>query len=219
MEYIYTRDWLAGGSRMHAHLVGVGLDRPVSRRDRVGLAYEAHKMFFEPGRDATTHRLLLSWTRPLTRLVDVALRAGAASTGSVRTPDVRVSVKRRRRLTDLAISYARTQTTIVGNAAVVDGETVSATASVKSPRWLELRLVPGVSRMGHHGGDRLRAWHVAFEADRHLTGGLLRLSYDVSEQRGRLFGPMPQGTVSRHVVQVTFFPRALCHLCEISREP
>jgi hypothetical protein len=132
----------------------------------------------------------------------VELQAGPVVTDGSAAPDLAASVRHSTRPADLGISYARTQTTIVGLSGVADTQSVTASGTVKPRQGLQLRVSPGVSRT-LHGSGRTDAWRLAFEAERQLRGSvLLRVSYEANAQSGRLV-TISGYAVSRHLVQVS----------------
>jgi hypothetical protein len=205
IEYEFSADRLAGGSRMRLHRMTVGVDRDMSRRNLLGLDYEVRQWAFRPGGHPTSHVFRAGWSRPITRSIDVQVQAGPVVTDGVTTPDVTSSLRYNTRPTELAIGYARTQTTIVGLAGVADTQSITASGSLTPRQGLHLRVSPGVSRTRHQIG-RTDAWRVAFDAERHVGSGVLvRLSYEVNVQRGRLI-TIADPSVSRHVVQLSVLP-------------
>ena len=202
IEYEFSADRLAGGSRMRLHRMSMGVDREMSRRNLLALDYEVRQWAFRPGGHPTSQVFRAGWSRPITRSLDVQVQGGPVVTDGVTTPDLSASLRHGTRPTDLAIGYARTQTTIVGLAGVADTESITASGSLRPHQGLQLHVSPGVSRTRHQIG-RTDAWRVAFDAERHVGKAvLLRLSYEVNVQRGRLV-TVADHSVSRHLVQLS----------------
>ncbi|HEY6362283.1 MAG TPA: hypothetical protein VIX63_14315 [Vicinamibacterales bacterium] len=202
IEYTFTAERLAGGGSSRVHRTAAGLDRLLSRRDLLGVDYEMRRWFFQPGGHPTSHVLRLGWSRPITRLLDVELHAGPALTDGRTAPELAASMRHSTRPADLAIGYARTQTTIVGLPGVADTQSVSASASVRPRSGLELRVSPGVSRTTHARGP-MEGWRLALDAERQLRRTLmLRISYEATAQRSSLAALSTQA-VSRHLMQVS----------------
>jgi hypothetical protein len=216
IEYEFAADRLAGGSRMRLHRMAVGIDRDMSRRNLLALDYEVRQWAFRPGGNVgagfsrpdhgpTSHVFRAGWSRPITRSIDVQVQAGPVVTDGVATPDFTSSLRYGTRPTELSIGYTRTQTTIVGLAGVADTQGITASGSLTPHQGLQLRVSPGVSRTRHQIG-RTDAWRVAFDAERHVGSSvLLRLSYEVNVQRGRLI-TIGDPSVSRHIVQLSVLP-------------
>jgi hypothetical protein len=220
LEYTFTRDRAGVVGEILSHRAAAGLDRQISRRDVVGLTYDVQTMTFDAGEDRTTHRVRAGWNRPITRLVSLALQAGAASTGGVTKPDIHASVGHTLRSADVAMTYARTQETILGLGGIMDIESLAAAGTLQPQRGLVLRLTPAVSRI-RQGSDRLEAWRLGFDVTRRVRSGDVRVSYEASAQRGALAGSMSGGSVLRHLAQVGFTlsaSEASCELCNSPRE-
>ena len=201
LEYGFTADRLAGGTGTRVHRTAVGLDRQISRRDLLGIEYEVRQWAFQPGGHPTSQLLRVGWSRPITRLLAVDIQGGPVVTDGTASSELAATVRHRTRPADLAISYARTQTTILGLSGVADTQSVAASSSITPRPGLRLRVSPGVSRT-RHGDGRTDAWHLGLEAERSLGRLALRVSYDASAQRGRLLGVSAHAT-TRHLVQVS----------------
>ena len=221
VEYTFMRDRADRVGQTISHRAAVGVDRQMSRRDVVGLTYDLQRMTFDAAEDRSTHRLRGAWARPITRLTNLSVHAGAASTGRMTTPEIEASVGHRLRSADVAMTYARTQTTILGFAGVMDTESLAAAGTLQPQRGLVLRLMPAVSRI-RQGRDRMDAWRLGFDVSRRVHRGDVRVSYEASAQRGALSGPVSVGSVLRHVAQVAFTlsaSEASCELCNMQQEP
>jgi hypothetical protein len=219
VEYSFTRDHATGTGEMLSHRTGVGIDRQVSRRDFVGVTYDLEAVTFEAGEDRTTHRVRAGWSRPLTRLISMAARAGLATTGQTNSPDIQASISHRLRSADLAMTYGRTQTTVLGLGGVMDIESLAATGSLQPQRGVVLRFTPAASRI-RQGSGRLEAWRLGFDVTRRVQYGEVRVSYETSAQRGVLSGPIAGGRVMRHLAQVAFAfsaREASCEACDMVR--
>jgi hypothetical protein len=146
------------------------------------------------------------WSRPLTQLVNVELRAGVAVTDGKSAGDFLASLQHAGRMTETAFSYSRTQTTLIGINGVVDAQTWTASGTMKRGRAVTLRLSPSLSQMSN-GNSQARAWRLAFDAERATTSGfLVRASYEFSAQGGGLFAGAPDRPLSRHLVQIGIVP-------------
>jgi hypothetical protein len=204
IEYAFSADRLAGGTGTRAHRAAVNLDRQISRRDRLAIDYEVRQWTFQPGGRPTSQLLRVGWSRPVTRLLAVELQGGPIVTDGRASSDLAATIRHATRPADLALSYARTQTTIVGLSGVADTQSLTASGSIKLRPGLQLRVSPGVSRTLHDDG-RTDAWHLGFEAERRVGHVALRMSYDASAQRGRLLAVSAHAAM-RHLVQVSVFP-------------
>jgi len=206
-EYTWARDTLLGaGLRTDSHTATVGIDRQVTRRDAIGVDYELRRMAFHPGGAPTSHVVRGGWSRPLTHIVNVELRAGTAVTEGQTAADFLGSIEHDGRLTDAAFRYTRTQTTLIGVNGVVDAQTWTASGTMNRGRSLTLRLAPSLSEMSNRSG-RARAWRIGFDAEHATAGGfLVRTSYEFSKQGGGLFAGATERSLSRHLVQIGIVP-------------
>ena len=206
-EYTFARDTLLGGGlRTDSHTATVGIDRQVTRRDAVGVDYELRRMAFHPGSTPMSHVVRGGWSRPLTHVVNVELRAGTAVTEGKPAADFLGSIEHDGRLTDAAFRYTRTQTTLIGVDGVVDAQTWTASGTVNRSRSLTLRLAPSLSEMSN-GRGRARAWRIGFDAEHATAGGfVVRTSYEFSKQGGGLFAGASDLSLSRHLVQIGIVP-------------
>jgi hypothetical protein len=199
--YTFQTDRLAGAG-MRAHGAVVGVDRELSRRNLVGLGYVVRRFAFSARRDSTSHVVRVGWTRPLTRLAEVMVHAGTGIADGAVSPDLLASVRQRTRPVDLTVTYARTQTTVIGVAGLIDAESITAGVSLAPRPGLEIQAGPGLSRTRQNGDDA-RAVRLAISADQRIDSRLvLRMSYEASAQRGRLLTDVSADRVARHVVQI-----------------
>jgi hypothetical protein len=207
IEYTFARDTLLdGGLRADSHTATVGLDRQFSRRNTLGVDYELRRMAFHPGDTPMSHVVRGGWSRPLTHLVDVELRAGMAVTDGQPAGDFLASLQHAGRMTEAAFTYTRTQTTLIGVNGVIDAQTWTASGTMNRGRAVTLRLSPSLSDMST-GGSRARAWRMAFDAEHATASGfLVRASYEFSRQGGGLFVGAPDRPLSRHLVQIGIVP-------------
>jgi hypothetical protein len=219
VEYSFTRDLATGIGEMLSHRTAFGIDRQVSRRDFVGFTYDVEAITFDAGEDRTTHRVRAGWNRPLSRLISMTARAGLATTGQTTSPDIQASIGHRLRSADVAMTYARTQATVLGLGGVMDIESLAATGTLQPQRGLVLRFTPAASRI-RQGSGRLDAWRLGFDVTRRVQYGDVRVSYETSAQRGVLSGPVSGGRVVRHLAQVAFAfstREASCEACDMQR--
>jgi hypothetical protein len=124
-------------------------------------------------------------------------------TDGSQAPEVLASMRYHPEPADLSLSYARSQTTLVGFAGILDTQSVTASAGYMLRRHLQIRVVPGVFRTTSDAG-RADAARVAFEAERPMTGRLsLRATYEANFQRGTLTLAPSVDSISRHLVQLS----------------
>jgi len=202
IDYTWTDDRLVGGLTGRAHRAGLRIDRHISRRDIVDVNYGVRMFLFGADDRLTSHAVSVGWSRQITREAHLELRGGPVLTAGRQAPEVLASMRYRPGPSELAISYARTQTTLIGFAGILDTQSVTASAARLLRPRLQIRITPGIFRTTSDAG-RADAGRLAFEAERPMTGRLsLRATYEASVQRGSLTA-VPSSSISRHLVQIS----------------
>jgi hypothetical protein len=203
LDYTWTDERLVGGLSTRAHRPGIRVDRHVSRRDVVGVNYGIRMFFFETDERLTSHAVSIGWTRELTRRASVELRGGPVLTDGAPAPEVLASMRYRPGPSEMSITYARTQSTLVGFAGIVDTQSVTASAAYSPRPRLQIRIVPGLFRSSSDG-RRTDAGRLAFEAERPMTERLsLRATYEAAVQRGNLTAGLSGDSICRHLVALS----------------
>jgi hypothetical protein len=203
LDYAWTEDRLVGGNVTHAHRAALGIDRHVSRRDVVGVDYGVRMFLFAADDRLTAHVASIGWTRQITREARVELRGGPVLMAGRQAPEVLASVSYRPGPSELSIAYARTQTTLIGFAGILDTQSVTASAAFMLWPHLQIRIVPGVFRTTSDA-QRADAGRLAFEVKSPITGMLSwRAGYEANFQRGGLTTAPFANSISRHLVQLS----------------
>jgi hypothetical protein len=203
VDYTWTDDRLAGGITTSAHRAGLRIDRHVSRRDVVDVRFGVRVFLFEPEHRVTSHAASVGWSRQITREAHLELRGGPVLTDGRQAPEMLASMRYTPGPSELSISYARTQTTLIGFAGVLDTQNISASVARRLRPRLQIRITPGVFRTTSDAG-RADAGRLAVEADRPMTGRLsLRATYEANFQRGSLAAVPSAAPIARHLVQLS----------------
>jgi len=203
IDYTWTDDRLVGGIATRAHRAAIGIDRQVSRRDVVDVNYGVRMFLFEADDRLTSHAVSIGWARQITREVHMELRGGPVLTEGRQAPEVLASMRYRPGPSELSISYARTQTTLIGFAGILDTQSITASAARMLGPRLQIRVTPGVFRTTSDA-RRAEAGRVSFEAERPMTGRFsLRATYEATVQRGSLTAAPLADSISRHLVQLS----------------
>jgi len=203
IDYTLTDERLAGGIATRAHRAAVEIDRHVSRRDVVDLTYGVRMFFFDADDRLTSHAVSIGWSREISRQAHVELRGGPVLTAGRQAPEVLARMRYRPGPSELSISYARTQTTLIGFAGILDTQSITASAGCMLRPRLQIRITPGVFRTSSDAG-RADAARLAFEAERPMSGRFsLRATYEANFQRGSLTGAPSAASISRHLVQLS----------------
>jgi hypothetical protein len=202
LDYTWTDERLFGGVATRSHRADVQIERQVSRKDVVDAKYGVRTYDFTSGEPVISHVVAAGWSRQVTRQTSVEVRGGPVLTERRLAPEVFAVWRHQRRAADLSLTYARTQTTLIGFERTVDTESVAVSAAYRPTQRLQIRMAPAVYRTTS-SGQRANAGRLTLEADLQMTSRLsVRTSYDGTLQRGALM-PAPAGSIARHLVQVS----------------
>jgi len=217
VDYTWTDERLAGGIAGRTHRAAIKIDRHVSRRDVVDVNYGVRMFFFDAEDRLTAHAVSVGWSRQISRAAHLELRGGPVLTDGRQAPEALASIRYRPGPSELSISYARTQSTLIGFAGIVDTQSITASAARMLPKRVQLRITPGVFRTTSDASGRAAlgaltappmtradAARFAVEAERRMTGELsLRTTYEAAFQRGSLATAPFANSISRHLVQLS----------------
>lgn len=185
--YTFTCDRLEGAVRTDTHTAVLGLDRRMTERDTASVGY-AFRRFRFGETDAGSHAATLGGTHAFTPRTSATLLAGPRfSEGSI-DPEVSAAIRHKLKQGELSLIYARSPSTVIGQAGVVDTETFGVTAAyVRAPAW-EMRSTLGVlssTRAGLQADVQRMELEARYRVTRvvSFTG-----SYQFSVQRGSLDG-------------------------------
>lgn len=188
--YTFSTDELDGGVSTDTHAMNLGLDRRITPQDTGNLGYTfRHFIFGGSGTTAdndtlTSHVLTLGWTREITPLISVTLRAGPRfSQGSV-VPEAYASIRYKLKSGELLFTYAKSQTTTIGEAQLLDTDSFSASVSYQFSRFLQLSAAPSFYRNSSEGSD-VKVYGLSLGATYIITEWLSLVgSYQFSLQQG-----------------------------------
>src|SRR5205807_1784253 len=112
------------------------------------LAYTIQRYDFDHGIGSavctTSQAVTMAWDREVTRQTSVALRGGPRLTDGQVAPEFAASVSRRLKSAALSLAYARTVTTLIGVVGTAATQSLSADATFRPQRSIEVRVSPGV---------------------------------------------------------------------------
>lgn len=198
--YTLTQDRLAGDAGATTHDAAVGVERRRSSRERVTVGYRFREFVFVPvaaaASRATSHGITIGWTRAMTPRVRLSVDGGPRVTHGSAAAELSASVSYQRQPSDLSLTYARTQATVIGLAGVADTQSLGATAgwAVRSSR---IRLGPSVFRSAL-AGARADAYVLTVDLTRPIARALMvDVAFDASLQRGSLYARMANATIAR----------------------
>ncbi|MBZ5556532.1 MAG: hypothetical protein LAO77_04585 [Acidobacteriia bacterium] len=175
-----------------------GLDRHLSATDVAHAQYREQQFAFGglPTNDAspdsialgngTSRAMLAGWTRELSALTRATVMAGPRFSGGAVRPELTADIHRRLKSGDVAVSVERTETVALGEAGTIEVERLTASATVRPTRRLELRAGPGISHdAAHVSGLDATVYLVDVAATRALTRWLsIEASYQHAWERG-----------------------------------
>jgi hypothetical protein len=202
----------SGGETDDEHVADLRLSRRLTARDTGSLGYLVRYFRFGGddggGADPTTAQaVLFGWTRQLTALTRLEVRAGPRFSAGTVNAEALLAVRRRLPAGELAFLYARTQDISTGVGGVVNTDSVSALLSAQVWRALRLSAGPMVTRNTVDESEAT-VYQLRLHASYQLTKWLsLQGSYALSYQQGLLnsgpsTGPNDDEQISRNVVSV-----------------
>jgi len=201
IDYTWTDDRLAGGIATSAHRAGLRIDRHVSRRDVVDVRYNVRMFLFERDDRVTSQTISFGWLRGIARNTHLELRGGPVLTAGSQAPELLASLRYTPGPSELSVTYARTQTTLIGVASVLDTQSITASAARILPKRVGIRVTPGLFRTDSEV-LRADAARLTVEAERPVTGRVtLRTTYEAAFQRGNSIVAPFANSISRHIVQ------------------
>jgi hypothetical protein len=198
--YTFT-DESSGDIATDIHVADLSLDRRLTPMDTGSVGYLFRYFDFTSDRvlaedTVSSHSFLLGWTRQLTPFTRFELRAGPRfSEGSINA-EAFLSVSHRLKHGELSFTYARTQTTVAGEAEVVNTDGVSAVLTYQLLRYLKVSVAPLYSRntLGDSDAD---VYQMRLNATYQINEWLsLQGSYFFSFQQGRLSSDTPVEPIS-----------------------
>jgi hypothetical protein len=201
IDYRFASYRIAGGFETRTHDAAIGADRHVSSRDTVSLDYRLREFDFGTS-SATSHALGFGWTRAITRRTSVSVDAGPRLTNGSPAPDLSASLRYQLTPGDLAVAYARTQTTVIGLAGVADTQSLTVTSAWSPRPSLQVRVSPAFYR-STQAALRANVYHVGVGIARPLADGLsLDVAFDADLQDGSLYTPLAKARIPRRDVVI-----------------
>lgn len=144
--YTFTRGEQSGGVASDTHIANLGLDRRITSWDSLGLDYILRYFAFDNEDTTTSHAFPLGWTRQLTSLTSIALRAGPRFSEDSVDVEASASITHRLEHGQVSFTYSRSQNTVSGQAGAVDTDSFTGTATYQLLRFLQVSAEPSFSR-------------------------------------------------------------------------
>lgn len=146
-EHGFEQDEL-GGLTGITQMVTARLDRKVGPVDALSLAYGLRTLT-ALGQANTSHAATLTWSREVTSRAHIELQAGARVSGRQVDPELGARLRHRFRRGDVALSYAQTETAIIGRPTPVRATELSATLT--RPLGRRFAVTAGPNLLEAHG--------------------------------------------------------------------
>ena len=207
IDYTVSRDDLSGGAGATTHDVVAGLKRRRTPRDTFGLAYRFREFAFNPAgasmsSAAVSQAVTFGWEHAMTRRLRLSFDAGPRLTNSSPSAELIGAAQYQRGAADFALSYARTQATVIGLAGVADTQSLSATGSWTLWSSTRVRVGPSMFRSALDG-MHADAYALTVAVTRPLSRGLLvEVALDSTGQQGSLYPHMANTTIGRRAALI-----------------
>jgi hypothetical protein len=195
--YGFTKTEQAGGTTNDAHIVNWALDRRITSLDTGSLGYIFRSFRFDGdsftdgdsfagGETTTSHAFTFGWTRQITPLTEISLRAGPRfSEGSVNA-EALASLRHRLEHGELSFTYSSSQDSVAGEAGAVNTHSFSASLTYRFLQFLEVGAAPAFYR-NTRGNAEAKVYQLNLNATYQINQWLsLKSSYLFSFQQGLL---------------------------------
>lgn len=210
-QYSFTQDERAGGVKTDTNTASIDLKRRLGRQDTWGVAYTYRHYTFDrqetvtaEGSTTQSHVGALTWSHEFTPLTSFTLQGGARFSEGATTPEVSATIQHRLQQGQLSFTYARSETTAIGQGGTMDTEGFSASASYQPTRFLVLSASPSYFRNNQQNSES-KVYGLGLNATYQMTRWLnLVGSYRFSFQDGT-FGDTTSGTTDRNILRNVAF--------------
>jgi len=130
----------------------LAFEKRATLHDRLAIDYEHTNMIFTGSNNTMvqTHVLLAGWTHSLSLHNQIVLQAGPRMTDGKASADVAASIAHTTKASEMAISFTRTQSTVVGYAGVVDTDSLQGHLTLAPWRRLSAYVGPAVILNTHN---------------------------------------------------------------------
>jgi hypothetical protein len=205
--YTAAHDDMFGVSLL-TQTTAVSVERHPSARDGVRWEYSHQNYLFDAIERKTSQAATAEWTRDLTRATSLSLRGGPRVTDRRLSPDLAASLRHKMQIGDATLSYAHSQTTLVGLVGIADTHSLTARVSGELRSGGQLRIEPGVLRTTQQ--DLASAVYRLSVGCVQPVGrrAAIELSYDVNVQHGNIYAAQRMETIGRHVVRLSLVTAA-----------
>jgi hypothetical protein len=185
--YSFSKDE-SGGLVTNTHAARTGLNRRITRRDVASVEYLFQHFEFIGVEVVRAHTALLGWEHDLTPVTNLALRAGPRFSEGSTNAEVLASIRHRLQRGEVALTYARTETTAVGEVGTIKTDSMTLSGRYRVLPRLEVTAAPSYYR-DRRGGEKSDVFGAKLEAIYELTRWLSLVgSYEYRLQKGILPG-------------------------------
>jgi hypothetical protein len=201
--YSFASDHLAGTPDIRTQTASLGVDRHVSPRATVRVAYRLREYAFGQG-SSISHVVSAGWEHAVRPGTSLSIDLGPSVTSGSTTVEGAVSLRNRFKSADVAVTYARTQTTVFGIDGLVSTQSITATTAWRVRRSLLVSWGPAFYR-SEQGSLQADAYRFAAGVVQTLTRSLaVGLTYDGGVQNGTLYPTGGPQTIGRQQFLVRF---------------
>ena len=184
-SYQVTSDHLEDGRAMRTQVSRAGVDRALSRRERIELGYE-HSRFDSHLQSTAAHAIRLGWTHGIGGRTQLQLRGGPRVTAGSVSADLFALVSHARENSSISVSLEQAQTTVIGVEVPVNAQSIQVRAIWSPFRSLSCIAAPAVFRSAIEGRD-IDVLRVGFKARYLMTPTMAaEASYGDEKQRGTI---------------------------------
>jgi hypothetical protein len=198
--YTVADDRLIGGVGLVTQRASSTIEHHASARADVRVESSYERYFFDGVGSRTSVALTAEWTREMTRGTNLALRLGPRAIDGALSPEIGASLHRQLHAGEASLSYAHTQTTLVGLAGTADAHSVTAAYGIERRR-LKLRASPGLLRTRQAPLSAV-VYRLSVSCVRPISQRLaVEAAYDMNVQRGNIYAVHTE-RIDRNLVSV-----------------
>ena len=201
LGYAFSEDRIEGGPAVRTQTLMLGADKRLSERTVFNAGYRVRQFTFG-STPLLSQAISLGWSRAITAHTALSISGGPNVTDGTPSVDVETTLRGRMNAVNIAVTYARAQTTVFGLPGVVQAESLGAMATWAPSRSVQFQFAPAIYRSSH---GELQADVVrGIAALRYsITPGVaVEVSFDGSEQRGLLFTELANQRIPRYETMI-----------------
>lgn len=196
-SYQITGDRLEDGRTMRTHVARTGIDRALSRRERVAFDYESSR-FDSQSQSTVAHAVKLGWTHAIGTSTQLQLRGGPRMTAGTASADLFALVSHARENGAISVSVEQAQTTVIGMEVPVEARSLQVRGSWTPVRSLSCAAAPGLFR-STLGGRDIQVVRIGLEARYAVSKTMaFEASFAAEAQRGAIGAATAEVETLRH---------------------